>query len=225
MRTSITTLTALLLAAAYWHGAHPLPALAGSTQTSLDGVKAITLVFGSKDSDPSTWDGTASLSTGAIEKIEGYHFTRQDHVTGNSWQCATYPWAGFRHEMDPEERPQPRATPLEVIGVTIYYRAPSDAALHVKFTPKVNSRPPSDTEFTLKLRDIPEDGSVYPFSARVEVRRSPVVRGYHRQPVRRRFPVHCRGWRFPLGSLDGLQRQRGPRVPSPLSPGMPGMSH
>jgi hypothetical protein len=168
-------LGALLLGAIAWHSVHPLHAIAGTGWTAIDGLQAVTLVFGSKDSDPSFWDGSASLSTGTIEKIEGYHFTKKDSVTGNSWQCSTYPWAGFRHEMDPQERPQPRATPLETIGVTIYYRAPSDSELHVQFTPKLAAGTVPGNEFTLKLADIPEDGSTFPFSARVEARRSPVV--------------------------------------------------
>jgi len=59
------------LAVVAWHGTHPVSA-AGSTLASFDGVKAITMVFGSKDAEPNIWDGSASLNTGTIEGIVGY---------------------------------------------------------------------------------------------------------------------------------------------------------
>lgn len=174
MRITLGIALILIAAVAFWHSV-PVSAMAGSSLTSIDGLQAVTLVFGSKDSQPAIWDGAASLSTGTIEKIAGYHFTRQSKVTGNSWECATHAWSSFAHEMDPEERPQPRATPLEVVGVTIYYRAPEDAELRVKFTSKLTPLNNAADEFTIRLGDVPADDSIYPFNARVEVRRSPVL--------------------------------------------------
>lgn len=174
IRNSITALVVLAAGMVCWRNAHTVHAGAATGWTSTEGLNAVTLVFGSKDSEPTVWDGSASLSTGTIERIEGYHFTRKDSINGNSWQCSTYAWPGFRHEMDPQERPQPRATPLETIGVTIYYRAAPEAELNVRFTSKLPGAPPYN-QFTIKLSDIPAEGSAYPFGARVEVRRSPVV--------------------------------------------------
>ena len=49
-------------------------------------LQSVTLVFGTLDAQPVKWDGAASLSTGEIVKIEGYHFSEADNVSGNSWQ-------------------------------------------------------------------------------------------------------------------------------------------
>ena len=130
-------------------------------------VRALTLVFGSKDPSPSPWDGSASLSSGKIEKIEGYHFNEKaEMLPANAWRCATSAWGTFSGGMHPNEKPQPFATPVEPTGVTIYYRAPEDALLTVK-VPK--------GEFTVRLADIPNEGGLFPLNAMVEVYRSPVV--------------------------------------------------
>jgi hypothetical protein len=61
MKTSLVITGLLLLAVVAWHSAHPVSA-AGSTLASFDGVKAITLVFGSKDAEPNIWDGSVSMA-------------------------------------------------------------------------------------------------------------------------------------------------------------------
>ena len=55
---------------------NPQPAPAGSD------LQSVTLVFGSKDIEPTRWDGSASISAGRIEKIEGWHFTAAARVNG-----------------------------------------------------------------------------------------------------------------------------------------------
>ena len=162
-------LTAAVSAALFvsvWRSA-PRP-LAAAALPSMEGLQAVTLVFGEKDNQPAKWDGTATLSGGTIERIEGYHFTRESKILGDSgWQASTHPWPAFSHEMFPSERPQPRATPVEAIGVTIYYRAPDSVAMKIDFA--------DGQGFSFRLADLPAEGSIYPYSARVEVRRSPVV--------------------------------------------------
>lgn len=134
----------------------------------MEGLQAVTLVFGEKDSEPTKWDGTATISGGTIERIEGYHFTRESKIVGdNGWQASSHPWPGFTHEMYPTERPQPHATMLETIGVTIYYRAPQTVSMKIEFG--------GGNSFSFRLADVPPAGSIYPFNARVEVRRCPVV--------------------------------------------------
>ena len=145
----------------------PNVALAGQATSGLDTLRAVTLIFGEKDSEPTKWDGAASISSGTIEKVEGYHFTRDAKIDGTAWQCASHPWPGFTHEMWPSERPQPRGYPLEPIGVTIYYRAPQDAEITVKVV--------KQGDFTFRLADVPEMKSIFPLRAYVDVRRSPVV--------------------------------------------------
>src|SRR5690242_18143351 len=60
-----------------------------------DELQAVTLIFGSKDAEPSKWDGSASLSRGSIARIQGWHFASDCKIDGNAWKCATRPWAAF----------------------------------------------------------------------------------------------------------------------------------
>jgi hypothetical protein len=129
-------------------------------------LQAVTLVFGSKDSEPSSWDGSASLSAGRIEKVIGHHFTENCKVTGASWQCSTVAWPNFSGGMHPNEKPQPRPTMVEPVGVTIHFRAPASAELQIK-VPR--------GEFSFRPMDIPEGEGIFPLQAMIEVYRSPVV--------------------------------------------------
>src|SRR5689334_15900536 len=58
-------------------------------------LQAVTLIFGSKDPEPTKWDGAASLSRGSIERVKGYHFSSDCKINGNAWECSTRPWAQF----------------------------------------------------------------------------------------------------------------------------------
>lgn len=132
-----------------------------------DELQSVTLVFGSKDPAAAKWDGSISLSTGKIEKITGYHFTKECKVlAGNAWECATHPWASFNPGMHPNEKPQPQPTPVEPVGVIIAFRAPGDAEFHVK-VPK--------GEFSFRPMDVPELEGIFPLGAVVEIYRTPIV--------------------------------------------------
>jgi hypothetical protein len=131
-----------------------------------DELQSVTLIFGAKDMEPAKWDGSASLSNGKIEKIAGYHFTREARISGNAWECATHAWAPFSGGMHPNEKPQPQPTPVEPIGVTIQFRAPADAELRIK-VPK--------GEFSFRPMDVPEAEGIFPLGAMVEVYRTPIV--------------------------------------------------
>jgi hypothetical protein len=131
-----------------------------------DDLQSVTLIFGHKDPAPAAWDGSISISAGKIERLEGYHFTQQCRIEGNSWKCATHPWGTFSGGMHPNEKPQPQPTPLEPVGVTVLFRAPSDALLSVK-VPK--------GEFSFRPIDIPETEGIFPLQATVEIYRTPVV--------------------------------------------------
>ena len=80
-----------------------------------DELQSVTLVFGAKDMEPAKWDGSASIAKGRIEKIAGYHFTRDSRINGNAWECATHAWAPFSGGMHPNEKPQPQPTMVETI--------------------------------------------------------------------------------------------------------------
>ncbi|HTM50375.1 MAG TPA: hypothetical protein VL285_16895 [Bryobacteraceae bacterium] len=129
-------------------------------------LQSMTLVFGAKDMEPAKWDGSVSISKGSIEKITGYHFTRDSRVNGLSWTCSTHPWAAFSGGMHPNEKPQPQPTMVETIGVNILFRAPADALLTVK-VPK--------GEFSFHPMDVPEAEGIFPLGATVEVYRTPLV--------------------------------------------------
>src|SRR5258705_10507072 len=66
-------------------------------------LQSVTLVFGAKDMQPEKWDGSASISKGTIEKIAGYHFTKDSRINGAAWECSTHPWAPFSGGMHPNE--------------------------------------------------------------------------------------------------------------------------
>jgi hypothetical protein len=130
-------------------------------------LQAVTLIFGSKDPEPAKWDGAASLSAGRIEKIIGYHFTETCRVLdGHAWECSTHPWPRFGGGMHPNEKGQPRATPVEPVGVTIHFRAPADAEFRIKVP---------TGEFSFRPQDVPLTGGIFPLAATVEVYRTPVV--------------------------------------------------
>jgi hypothetical protein len=131
-----------------------------------DELQSVTLVFGSKDMEPAKWDGSASISKGAIEKIAGYHFTKDSRINAGSWECSTHPWAPFAGGMHPNEKPQPQPTMVETIGVTIDFFAPADALLTIK-VPK--------GEFSFRPMDVPESEGIFPLGATVEVYRTPLV--------------------------------------------------
>ncbi len=132
-----------------------------------DELQSVTLIFGSKDTAPTPWDGAASISRGRIEKLVGHHFTENCRIlAGNAWQCSTHPWGVFGGGMHPNEKAQPQPTMMETIGVTIQFRAPADAELRVK-VPR--------GEFSFRPMDVPEAGGIFPLTALVEVYRTPVV--------------------------------------------------
>src|SRR5215471_17286994 len=132
-----------------------------------DELQAITLVFGSKDMAPAKWDGSASIANGKIEKVIGHHFTSDCKIVdGNGWECGSHPWAPFAAGMHPNEKPMPQPTMVEPVGVTIQFRAPADAELHIK-VPK--------GEFSFRPLDLPEAEGIFPLNATVEVYRTPVV--------------------------------------------------
>jgi hypothetical protein len=129
-------------------------------------LQAVTLIFGSKDPQPTQWDGEVSIDRGTIVRVSGYHFSENCKVSGNSWQCGTIPWAQFSGGMHPNEKPQPRATSVEPFGVTVEFKAPADASLTVK-VPR--------GEFSFRPMDIPETEGIFPLQAMVEVYRTPVM--------------------------------------------------
>ena len=129
-------------------------------------LQSVTLIFGSKDAEPTQWDGSVALSAGTIEKVAGWHFTTQSSVTGTTWKCATHPWAKFAAGMHPNEKPQPQPTPFQPIGVTIDFRAPADANLQIHT---------AKGDFSFRPMDVPETGGIFPLGAQVEVYRTPVV--------------------------------------------------
>jgi hypothetical protein len=141
---------------------NPQPAPAASD------LQSVTLVFGSKDTEPTAWNGSASISGGGrIEKVEGWHFPPLGKILpGNAWETATSAWGAFSGGMHPNEKPQPRATSMEPTGVTIYFRAPESATLTVK-VPK--------GEFSFRPMDLPEQEGLFPLAATVEVYRTPPV--------------------------------------------------
>jgi hypothetical protein len=164
----LTGAVAAILVLLFWkQAATQTPITMPQLSPAADELQAFTLIFGAKDKEATQWDGSASLSSGKIEKIVGYHFTPDSKVLdGNAWQCASHPWANFSAGMHPNEKPQPMPTAFETIGVTIYLRGPASAELQIK-VPK--------GEFSFRLLDVPETAGIFPYGAKVEVYRTPVI--------------------------------------------------
>ena len=170
MRTAILCASALTAVALFlWKQ----PALVSGQITNpqpapaAEELQAMTLVFGSKDTAPSKWDGSIAISRGRIERIKGWHFNESAKVVdGNSWECSTSAWGTFGPGMHPNEKGQPQPTAVEPTGVTIEFRAPADAELSVKI-------PRGD--FSFRPMDVPALGGIFPLTALVEVYRTPVV--------------------------------------------------
>src|SRR5262249_10727851 len=93
-------------------------------------------------------------------------FTGESRIVGDGWVCSSHPWAPFAAGMHPNEKPQPQPTMVEPIGVTIEFRAPADALLHVKGP---------TAEFAFRPMDVPEVEGIYPLAATVEVYRTPLM--------------------------------------------------
>lgn len=167
-KIALTYVLVCLAAAGLWHATSILAQITNPQPAPPAGEpQAVTLIFGSKDMEPAKWDGSATISAGAIEKIAGYHFTASSKILdGNAWECATHPWASFSAGMHPNEKPQPQPTPVEPIGVTIQFRAPADAELRIK-VPK--------GEFSFRPMDVPELGGIFPLGASIEIYRVPLV--------------------------------------------------
>ncbi|MGH9667159.1 MAG: hypothetical protein ACRD9L_22270 [Bryobacteraceae bacterium] len=145
-------------------GGQPAPENIGS----VEGLQAVNLLFGVKDAQPAAWDGSVSISAGTIEKIEGYHFTASAKISGNSWECSSHPWTPFQAGMHPNERPEPHATMMIPIGITLYYRAPVNARMDVKLK--------TGATFGFLPAELPEIDAIYPLNSHaIEVRRAPVV--------------------------------------------------
>ena len=130
-------------------------------------LQAVTLIFGVRDHVATKWDGSASISKGEIEKIGGYHFTPESKILGNNaWQCASHPWLP-----PPQDESGSRVAPypnlVQPIGVTIYFRAPSDAELSIRTSQGTTSFSPAD---------IVEPEGIPLLGHRVEAHRTPVVK-------------------------------------------------
>ncbi|MEX2263590.1 MAG: hypothetical protein WD696_16655 [Bryobacteraceae bacterium] len=168
-RSVVLTCGLLVFAAAgvWWRSAGQAQITNPQPAAPADELQAVTLVFGTKDAAPAKWDGSASLSSGRIERIVGYHFNQDAKIVGdNAWECSTHAWAGFAGGMHPDERPQPYANQVQPIGVTIQFQAPPDAEMRIQLPQR---------EFTFRPMDVPEFGGIFPLNSDVEVYRTPVV--------------------------------------------------
>lgn len=90
-------------------------------------MQAVALELG-----PGNWDGSATISAGAIVKIQGAHLGPNDRINDDhSWQIARGPsWGSIWAIINPKEiPPETFANPM---SITIYYRAPESATLRVK---------------------------------------------------------------------------------------------
>lgn len=169
MRLRLAILSLLILLAVIFE-LRDIPARAQITNPqpapAANQLQSVTMIFGAKDTQPTAWDGSVSISSGSIEKLISYHATEQSSIEGHSWKCSTHVWGAFSGGMHPNEKPQPQPTPLQTCGVTLYFRAPETAEIAVK-VPK--------GEFRFRPLDLAENEGLFPLAATIEVYRSAIT--------------------------------------------------
>lgn len=153
---------------------------------------AITMLFGVQDTASSRWDGTIKISGGTVLQIRGHHFGKEDEIIdGSGWKASTKNWlpSVATGDLNPTEEARPHATRVKPVGVTIHYKGPETAKLHVKINGAHYHYPVTkvagsaeapflDTpskEFKFRIKDVPNSGTLYLLDSRVQVFRVPVV--------------------------------------------------
>ncbi|HID06602.1 MAG TPA: hypothetical protein EYP10_05580, partial [Armatimonadetes bacterium] len=106
------------------------------------GIISIRITMGLKDEQPTDWSGRMSIDRGAILRLHGWQFDRNDRIKGASWKCRTrwapvhpFPlWRADGTRPPVKQRPRP-------VGIIATVDAPPDAQLAIE-TPKgkVNMR-------------------------------------------------------------------------------------
>ena len=130
-------------------------------------LRALNIEFGIKDNEPTKWDGSLALDKGEIVELRGYRFKEGESIGADrSWVARTDPWVPPTGGMHPHELPFPQVTRVQNVGVTLYYRAPADAAVSVQ---TVNG------DFSFKPADLPPSDAMHILSTKVELRRVPPV--------------------------------------------------
>ncbi|MBI3682449.1 MAG: hypothetical protein HY235_18880, partial [Acidobacteria bacterium] len=168
MRSRALLLASLLAFVIFLHLLRPTAAqITNPQQTpSEDELQSVTLTFGSKDAQPTKWDGSVSISKGKIERLAGFRFSDEARIEGTSWTCSTVPWGTHGGGMHPNEKAMPQPTAVQPCSVAIYFRAPADAVLTVKAP---------TGQFSFRPMDLPENEGLFPLNAAIEVYRSAVA--------------------------------------------------
>jgi len=122
------TLTVLLLAAVAPSG---ILAQEGPALGPLD-VASVLIQFGVDDSSARDWDGSVSVSGGALLAVRDWHPRPGHQVSDESWKMASYEGQNFKYRV--WEDPPPNA-PLKYIrspGVVVDVKGPDRTRLRVK---------------------------------------------------------------------------------------------
>ena len=192
--TIASTIVAVVFLAVQWTETQA-EAQTSPQSSETETLQAVTLVFGYYDEEPSPWDGSVSISAGAITKIRPHHFRQEDKISNkdNSWQVSTKPWPNrlFSAHLHPREFPRPILNAVRPIGITIEYRGPETAVMQIKL--KEPRKLPGVTfgvsdeqaesfgmkaqadQFQLRLHDLPESGWLQLLNGRILAFRVPPV--------------------------------------------------
>ena len=130
-------------------------------------LRALNIEFGIKDAEPTSWNGSVSVDKGEIVKLRGHQFKEGESIgANNSWIARTDAWIPHTGGMHPHELPFPQPSRVQTTGITVYYKAPDDAAFTVKT---------EHGDFFFKHADLPPSDSMHILATKVEVRRVPPV--------------------------------------------------
>ena len=91
---------------------------------------AFKIAFGVTDTEPTRWDGSIEVASGAVAALTGWRFYKDDQILpdGKSWKCSTRRravvppkmwWLGAKHEVPADPNAPPPPGPMLANGVFV----------------------------------------------------------------------------------------------------------
>lgn len=151
-----------------------------SLHASSTGVR---IRFGMTDSGNREWDGSASVSPGAVERIDGWRFLETDRVIeGNSWKASTRPRA-VRRMNNPDRVIVQNLKMVGMVdnGVILILRDVGESSLVSVKT--------KQGDFSFRLSEIPHGAVIERLRGAVDVERVPATRALSAERDSEVFPA------------------------------------
>src|SRR5947207_2066306 len=122
---------AFLALPAYLRTAQTAPVPIGDAKQ--ENAVALRVLFGLQRIHPKTWDGEMTLDRGAILRIKGVYFEREDAILGSRWKFTSRATA-YMDSLSTRGYDPVHTKPWELIpnGIVATVQAPADALVQVK---------------------------------------------------------------------------------------------